>query len=328
MTDERRRYVRRLLLLGAALPLAISVTGAGIAISWLGRLPAEVAIHWGPGDTGPDGFASPWLIPGMLLLITAGFSAVTVFSLSGASGTNARNARLLLATASWLSTTLTVGLVGSLVPQLDLTDVRSVGSPVAPLVAGAALGLVIGTAAWFLAPRPPEDEGETPAVEPVRLGEGARVFWTATASASPKLAVVLALFAVALLIQAIVLTLELGNRAWPIYIAPLVLGLVLSTLTWRVRIDHRGVVARSLLGFPRIIVPADRIDGARVVTVSPVADFGGWGLRWIPGQVGVILRGGEALQISQRGGLTVTITTRDAGRAAGIVDAIAAQPQR
>jgi hypothetical protein len=209
------------------------------------------------------------------------------------------------------------------VSQLDLADPRAAQSPVAPLITGAVLGLAVSALAWFLAPVPPADVSETPTVEPLSLGEDARVIWTATASASPKLAVVLALFAVALLIQAIVLTFELGAAAWPIYLAPVVLALVLSTLTWRLRIDHRGVVARSVLGFPRVTVPAGRIQGASVVTVSPVADFGGWGLRWLPGQVGVILRGGEALRVSRRDGHTVTITTHDAGRAAGIVEAIA-----
>ena len=244
-------------------------------------------------------------------------------SLSGAHGPRARNARFLLATASWLSTTLTVGLVGSLVAQLDLADPRSAQSPAAPLIAGALLGLAVGAVAWFLAPIPPRHDSEPSAVHPLTLGEDARVVWTATASASPKLAVAIALFAVALLIQAIVLSFELGTAAWPLYIAPVVLGLVLSTLTWRLRIDHRGVVARSILGFPRVTVPAARIQGGSVVTVSPVADFGGWGVRWLPGQVGVILRGGEALRVSRRDGRTVTITTQDAGRAAGLVEAIA-----
>ena len=322
MTDERRRYLRTLLLVGAALPLAIALAGSILAIAWLGRLPAEVAIHWATGGA-PDGFAPPWIVPGMLLLIVAGFSAVTVVSLSAAHGSRVRNARILVATASWLSTTLTVGLVGSLVSQLDLADPRSAQSPAAPLITGAVLGLAVGALAWFLAPVPPAGESATPTVERLSLGEDARVMWTATATASPKLAIVIALFAVALLVQAIVLTFELGAAAWPLYLAPVVLALVLSTLTWRLRIDHRGVVARSVLGFPRITVPAGRIQGASVVTVSPVADFGGWGLRWLPGQVGVILRGGEALRVSRWDGHTVTITTHDAGRAAGIVEAIA-----
>jgi hypothetical protein len=322
MTDERRRYLRDLLLVGAALPLAIALAGSLLAVAWFGRLPTEIAIHWGPGGR-PDGFAPPWVVPGMLLLITAGFSAVTVVSLSGAHGPRARNARFLLATASWLSTTLTVGLVGSLVAQLDLADPRSAQSPVAPLIAGALLGLAVGALAWFLAPVPPVDDSETPTVQPLTLGADARVVWTATASASPKLAVALALFAVALLILAIVLTVELGAAAWPLYIAPVVLALVLSTLTWRLRIDSRGVVARSVLGVPRVTVPAARIQGASVVTVSPVADFGGWGVRWLPGGMGVILRGGEALQVNKRDGRTLTITTHDAGRAAGLLEAIA-----
>lgn len=58
------------------------------------------------------------------------------------------------------------------------------------------------------------------------------------------------------------------------------------------------------------------------MTVNPMGDFGGWGLRLsVDGRVGVVLRTGEALQITRRKGRPFVVTVDDAETAAAVLSA-------
>jgi hypothetical protein len=60
--------------------------------------------------------------------------------------------------------------------------------------------------------------------------------------------------------------------------------------------------------------------------VVPLGEFGGFGLRWGPGRrLGIITRGGEALEVQRRDGRTVVVTVDDAATAAGLLMAFAAR---
>jgi hypothetical protein len=102
--------------------------------------------------------------------------------------------------------------------------------------------------------------------------------------------------------------------------------LLVAMTAWTVTVDRRGLVARSRLPKPRVIVPLDEVEGARVVTVDPLREFGGWGVRaGLDGRVGVILRKGEALEVRRTGGRVVVVTVDDAATAAALLTTLAAR---
>lgn len=66
---------------------------------------------------------------------------------------------------------------------------------------------------------------------------------------------------------------------------------------------------RSILGWPNTRIPLDRIERVEVVQIAPMAEFGGWGWRISPdGRRGVVLRGGEALQVTDDRGKVFVVT--------------------
>lgn len=322
MTDYTPAERRRIVVIGAVIPIVIAAVGIALMLSWSSRLPDPVAIHWN-GSGEPDGFGSlaglAWMIGG----IAAGFGAIvtlaTLFQSAGA------YTRTLLGTSVWLSTLITVGVVGSVYLQLDLADARDVGDS-APiglwLVAGGVGGLLLAVPAALLAPRAPLvgiDEVETPALG---LAKDERAVWTR--NATPQSWVFAALFGgIFLLLAVVVVSLALAGAS---YWSTLAIGIVLvpvaiGTSFWRVRVSAAGFSVRSLLGLPRFTVPIEEIESARVTQVSPLGDFGGWGIRFgSNGRLGVVVRSGDALEVSRRTGRTIVVTVSDAESAAALIN--------
>ena len=115
-----------------------------------------------------------------------------------------------------------------------------------------------------------------------------------------------------------------GSDAWWIMAAVTILLIVLiaTTLVFRVRASADGLRVRSVTGWPRWNIPAADITGARAVQVNPMGEFGGWGLRFaVDGRMGVVLRTGEALQVTRRSGRTLVVTIDDARTAAAVLTA-------
>lgn len=68
----------------------------------------------------------------------------------------------------------------------------------------------------------------------------------------------------------------------------------------------------------------DETTGARVISVSPGRDFGGWGIRFKgKGRYGIITTKGPAAQITMAGGNILTITTERAEELAGAINTLA-----
>ena len=90
--------------------------------------------------------------------------------------------------------------------------------------------------------------------------------------------------------------------------------------------DGTGLTVRLLIRRPRIQVPLDEIIEAEVVTVRPIAEFGGWGLRiGAAGRAGVVLRSGPALQVTRTSGRAFVVTVDDAQTGAALLNTLAAR---
>ena len=110
---------------------------------------------------------------------------------------------------------------------------------------------------------------------------------------------------------------------WVVLYAVIIVG-VIGTLSWRVTVDERGFVARSVFGYPRFTVPLADVDSARTVSASALREFGGYGIRWAgKGRWGVITRSGEALEVKRANGSSVTVTVSQAATGAGLLNSLA-----
>ena len=83
---------------------------------------------------------------------------------------------------------------------------------------------------------------------------------------------------------------------------------------------------RPTLGWPLYRVALSDVASAATTNVVPLGEFGGFGLRWGLGRrLGIITRGGEALEVLRRDGRAVVVTVDDAATAAGLLTALAAR---
>ena len=115
-----------------------------------------------------------------------------------------------------------------------------------------------------------------------------------------------------------------SDVAYPIAVAAFVVLLSIGMSFWRVRADRRGFAVRGILGWPQVSIPASDVAEVRVIQVNPTADFGGWGWRWAPGnRTGIILRAGDAIEVTRRNGKRLVVTVDDAETAARVVQTLA-----
>ena len=214
------------------------------------------------------------------------------------------------------SVLLGITLTWSFGMQRGLEDAHDAPSVLVPLAVGAGVGLLAGVAGWFAQPNVTTSGGTAPtprAVAALALAPGERAVWvrTTTMSRVAMLGITAGIVALALGTVALGLT---GLEAWWIMLATTLLLLVLAcaTFVFRVRVDPQAHV-RSSIGAPEFRIPLDDIAEARVTTVHPTAEFGGWGIRiGLDGRFGIVLHSGEALQVARRDGRVFVVTVDDA----------------
>jgi hypothetical protein len=314
----------RISLIAGLFPLALALVGIAVLLS-LDDLPAQVAVHWDASGRA-DRFGS--LAESTILIgaLSTGFAVLaTLVTISLKAGTGRSYVpKVLVATSVWLSAFLVLGIGGTVWMQRGIVDAAQSPSPTLPLFIAFVVALPLAAAAWIATPAPvtlPAPESETPALE---LGVDERVLWVRTATPAASFVVVVVIGALVCVGGALVGTFVGGQAVIPIVIAPaVVVVLAAATLFWRVRVDGRGVVTRSALGLPRFVVPIAEISEAHAIELSPLREFGGWGLRvGTQGRLGIVLRAGEALEIHRHDGRVLAITVDDAATAAALVNGL------
>lgn len=301
---------------GVALPLAVASVPPLLALLWQDRLPAQIAQHWG-AEGNADGFgslwANTWLITAVAAAVGLGCGAPAAFARILVA------LRQLLLVAALATTGLLVALwTAALHAQLDLADATQARTTLWPAAAGALAGLLVGVAAARglrdgrvradATTRPPAHLPRGP-LTPVALALGpSRKVWALVLAA-----VVPASAAVAALV---------GDIA-PV---PLFTGMavvVLALLRYRVHADHTGLRA-YWFGLTAFDIGIAEVTKAEVTHVSPVRDFGGWGLRARgKGQYGLVTRKGPGVVVTTAAGQRFTITTDRAKDIAGLLNTAA-----
>lgn len=332
--EQTRRTHRAAVVVGGVVPLLIAVAATVVMVSWVPELPNPVATHWGAAG-GPDGFGSVWITAALPLVFAVAFGAVAVGVSwrTRPSGLLAGTQKILLVTSLFLSGMMSSLALWTLAVQRGLSSAGQAPSITPGVFVAAATGLVLAAIGWFLLPRMDNglvgaESAGSAGSEPLQLGPSERAAWSRGIRITGGILAVLGAVIVVLCGFLVVPVWE-GSQG---RIVPAVLVVVVivalaavGTSFWRVGVDYRGLVVRSLLGWPRIVIrPAD-IRSARVVQINPVADFGGWGWRWIGGRrVGIIMRAGEAIEVTRQSGSVFVVTVDDAGTAVALLSSLVA----
>ena len=306
-------------VLTLVVPAVLLLGATAVALAWRDRVPDPVASHWGPdGIDGTSSFAGLLaLLPGLGVPFAALAWAIAFFA-----GRAALTRRFAAALAVWVAG-FTGGLtLVMLAAQLDVAeaaDARDIGGGLALAFAGPLL--LAALAAWVS----PGDAAQ-PATAPVpasaarlALPDGEVATWVRRIEwVHPGVVVAIC--------AAFATVMGVTTRTWWFaavlfaFLATLVGGLS----SWTVTVDARGLVARARLPRPRVVVPLAEVESAAVVQVNPLREFGGWGLRMgVDGRVGVVLRGGEALEVARTGGRRVVVTVDDAATGAALLNTLA-----
>lgn len=180
----------------------------------------------------------------------------------------------------------------------------------------AAAGVV---AALLLPPALPRPA--TAPVEPLRITANDRVSWFGRATTSRPVVI-----AIAVAIVAVAFAAQVTNMWWLWLLVLLLIVVMLAVTSFNVSVNAHGLAWRSALGFPRGSVPLKDIESVAIVQVGP-GDFGGFGLRAMPGRLGLITRSGTALRLEHRTGALVA-TIDDAVTAASVIEGLRLNERR
>ena len=96
---------------------------------------------------------------------------------------------------------------------------------------------------------------------------------------------------------------------------------VAAVSVFRVRVDGTGLTVASVSGWPRFHVPCAEVADISVVEIEALGEFGGWGLRKVPGRLGIVTRSGEGLEVTRTDGRRLAVTVDDAATAASLLRA-------
>lgn len=333
MNADIRRARRAFWWVGVIVPSAMIALSAVVVVAWLPEIPDPSAIHW--GSDGVNGYGPRWIHLVILIGIGGGMVALFAFiallahKMPRGGGEPAPDGPQWSATARFLGAAnlATAGLMSlialvSVGVQRGLADAAD-AADVTPWVFIGLAGMVgLGVAGWFLQPATPLTPGESDApAEPLPLAADERAVWIRTVTIARSGQIVLGV-GVFISIAMAVLLLAQGIPAWWITaaVALLLVGAVVTTLSFRVRASAAGLQVRSAVGWPKIEIPAASISSARAIQIDPFAEFGGWGYRIsADGRRGVVLRGGSALEVTRADGRRFVVTVDDAETAAAVL---------
>jgi hypothetical protein len=318
-----------MIVVGVIAPLLIAAAGIVAILIVIPTLPSPLATHWGPSGT-PDGFGSATLAIVLLAVVVIGYSGFAFAIARSAHGNSTVNQRIILAIGPYLATTMAVIVAGSTVMQAGLRDARDAPSVVPVVALGFGLGVALGVGAWFLLPAAVAVRAPEPVDLPtVAMGATERAAWLQRIEPSRTVGIVLSSVLALLIVGGgVSFALVAPTWAFAVWLAWMLLiaVLVVGTLFWKVSIDGSGLRVRSVLGIPRFAIPASQVATAAVITVSPVRDFGGWGIRWgAPKRIGIITRAGEALEVTRKDGRVLVVTVRHPTSGAALLNALAAR---
>lgn len=292
--------------------LAALVCG-GVALYAAGDLPATMATHFDASGTA-DGFTETRLALLLQGLATVGVPLAVLAVFWAGEWWRGEYARSVSAFLVGLAGGLAALFVQLTLAHVGVDDPATVRAGFSMILVVLATLVVVWVLAWLLLPQPLPRLPAEPVV-PIAVAPTERVTWFGRARTSHLALVVLSLGTLVVFVAAIAIAIW-----WLLLVGALMVVLALGITSFAVRVDGNGLTWSSALGFPRGAVPLANITSASVIEVSP-GDFGGYGLRGLPGRLGLITRSGRALRVEhERGELVITVD--DAATAAGVIEGL------
>lgn len=308
-TTARRRH------LGVTLGLTALATIVYLGVTLIAApgLPAIMAIHFDMAGR-PDGFMATPLALLMQGVVVLGVPVALLMVFTAGRWWRGELARAMSATIAGLSasfTTLFVSLTIAHVGVADATDVTLRG---ATALLALAVGTIVALLVVLVLPKP-LPRLPAPPVAPLAIAPSDRVSWFGKAHTGAA-----ALAAIGLGIVVAVAAALATGVVWLWLLVVLFVVLILGITSFDLTVDARGVSWRAALGLPRGNVKLGEITGVSVIEVNP-GDFGGYGVRALPGRLGLITRSGSALLVAH-GNRELVITVDDATTAASVLEGL------
>lgn len=325
---------RWLAVVGGITAVALAVFLVGFAVI-RADLPPRIATHW--GSDGVDGTQShgalSFSVAGILLGLLA-FHAVLARFIP------AEGRRVLGASCSGLAAFIAVGIGGTVWAQRGLSDPAQADSAVGGLVAGAVAAIPAAFLAWRLMPVWVPDASDVPPGRH-RAGSGRQPAPGGAPGAagagqgSPEPAGVAHLRAtgswsapipagtIGYWILGITVLMGIGLIATPARwistpIMLVIAGIVGAMTRARLVVDREALkVTSGPITWLR--APLRTVATADVEVISPLGDFGGYGLRYARKGKGFVTVGGPALHVVVPGGSDVWVSCADPGEAAAVL---------
>lgn len=336
MTPDVRRARTAFFRFGVIAPLALLTLSLAVVLAWMPQLPDPVAMHW--SGSGPDGFGPRWTVtlPALLGMAMVLIATATVLIVHRAPATTGGEQTVGAARRPWSATArflgaMNLGLAAFMASltvvaagvQRGLSDAAD-APEIAPWMFLSFALLIIGAIlGWVLQPRTPLPSPRPVSAEGIPIVASERVAWFGEVSMARGGKIVLGTLLALLAVTAAV-TFALDPRAGGIVWATLLLLLlvVACTVIFRVRVNAEGLRVRSLIGWPNTLIPLADIERVQIADIDPFAEFGGWGWRiGLDGRRGVVMRKGEALQVTH-GGRVFVVTVDGAAEAAAVLEGL------
>ncbi|HEY9314034.1 DUF1648 domain-containing protein [Williamsia sp.] len=319
-TGDTKRPLVRLAVVALTIPLMCSLVSAVLLFAWRDDLPDKVATHWGAGGE-PDGFTS---VTGVLGVLVVGGIVLGVVALIIAAVCADRRlcAQLISGVAGMAAFVcgLTLAVTGT---QLGSTDASAAELPWWVLAVGFAAG---GSAAALVYRMVPP--WSTPAVPAgsesgpqMPIGSAEVVVWTRSVLSAGVALVLMVVGVVTCLVLAV------ATGLWVLFgVAAALAAVAVVMYGIRVTVDPRGLSITSIVGWPRVVIPASEIATVHAVQVSAIKDFGGYGYRLgfrgeLKGAKGFVLRSGEGILVVRTDGARQIVVVDDATTGVRLLEA-------
>lgn len=327
---QLERAQRAARVIGLIVPLILTLIATALTLAWVPLMPDPMAMHWN-GAFQVDGYGPPWSNAALSLGVGALITSLYALQHLPKKQTNAAlwgpmyrfTPAIILGTIVGLQTIV----VGTAWIQIGLSDARDARGAGWVILAGFAAWILVTLAAYFMQPRLTITAPASTEATPLPLSASQRAVWFGTSSAPKGVIGALATGVGVLLAGAVVLSAVGGEPlgAWIMVGLTLLVLALAATNTWfRVRVDHTGLEARSVLGWPVYRVAADDVKRVAAVQINPFAEYGGWGVRLAPTGFGIVLRTGEGVLIHRHSrARTFAITVDHAAEAAALLATVA-----
>ncbi len=308
---------------GLAVPVLSLVVTAACTLALLGRLPDRLPTHWSLTGA-PDQSGPAW--EGTVVQAVTSVLAVVAVLVVLRTVRDLFARRLLLALAAGVpalvATVQLVLLVRAAARPAAAAQLR-MGPAWILLAVAVAVAAAVAAGAVAVGPPAPARTSSPPDADLPRLPGPATADLVWEGQYRQPLGLLASTALVLLLVLAAVLTSSAGLLVVAVLVALVLFPVAVMLTAARVRVDRDGVVVTGALPRPRAVWPLVHVRGARVVQVSPIAEFGGWGYRvGRGGRRGLVLRAGTALELELGDRSRFVVTVRDAETGAATVNSL------